>query len=1197
MAYTVFDGVAKFTADSSDLDSFIVKLEQGLTTASEKAAESTRVLKAAQDDFRAAIQAVSAEGGNTAENLANLAQAEQNLALAAAAAKTEHANLKASLTEVRTEFTGFNEVLDVQRAEWDGLTPRVAVASAAIKEASLAEQIATDTSKELASTLGGMLGVLALVEAFKSMTEGVQQSVLSLQNLSDRTGISITTLAGLQHEAETVGVEFNSVEQGLTRLSRSQALAVEGGKAQQAAFERLGISMEQVKSSSPEQLFYTVAEAMQQSKSRAEENASAFALFGRGGAALIPILNQNTEELKKNIEEAGKASGVTAEAGIASREWQAQTALLSEAFRSNLIPIMEAVVPVIKGVETAGTALWADLKDIGVGIGGLFVGLFDGIKGLSTLIVDVLDGNMKQLVVDAKNIGSDFSSNWQTTTALWKSDQQSTADFIKKIWTDTQPLKPLSDDLSGLTEKTKSLDIEGQLKAQLDKQIGDINNWKAQMNLAFSEGKISAVDWALAQQQAANAAAVAHEQFYVRLSEAYAKAGNAQKALQAQEMAAAEVSKQDAATIDALAKSHEKWMAALQKSNQELLKFQELQVIKDWEALQKATDALTKSDEELTKAQGKLAETQGTKNFAAQEEAIKDLAKIGLITEEQKAAKLRALYTEEENDAVTALRNTQEKLVLESAKGNSLFGPAQVADLQKNLKAAEGDFTQSIAIIKASFAAVEKAHPFLTPAQITELHTQLNLALAAFTNTQTQITGVEDKYAKERMANQKGEVGNAIAMATAAGNTLLAEDLKQHQSALIAINDMIALAKARGQDTTALKAQQKAIQGQTTALVKQAGAVSTLHQAWDLFSADFKAKIKDNDSAAQEMATTFQTVATGMESAISSAFAAMVSGSETAGQAIEKAVFSMIGKIAEQWGAYYLARAIADTFDNPAAAGAEYAAGIALEALGGLMQGLSSLAGSTSKPATTTTAATQSTSTVASGTSSAQPVGTQNVEHFATGTVALGPTLAVIGDSESGGSQKEAVLPLENQRALGIIADALIPALLYAMSKRQGAADVPSFFDGALVSSPMLAMIGDNAAGGSANEGVLPLDNAVAMTRIAESILGNMPRFQPGAASSLLSPSMLASVGSVIERTLEVRSTAETAGRATSSTDVQAIATAFAKALDGKTPMGGTINIQLESDIPSLVKRINHQVSTGRTRLLASNSIRLTKRS
>src|ERR1700690_3755260 len=204
MAYTVFDGVAKFTADSSQLDQFIVQLEQGLTSASEKAAASTRELKTAQDEFRAAIKAVSAEGGDTTANLQRLADAEKDLALAAAAAKVEHDNLKSSLSGLKTEFTGFNEVIDQERQEWDGLTPRMQAAGAAGKAAAdvmggsmqeargtialLGEEIGVHVPRHVATFIAGIPGVqtalsaafapvaiLALIEIGAKLIEKIQE--------------------------------------------------------------------------------------------------------------------------------------------------------------------------------------------------------------------------------------------------------------------------------------------------------------------------------------------------------------------------------------------------------------------------------------------------------------------------------------------------------------------------------------------------------------------------------------------------------------------------------------------------------------------------------------------------------------------------------------------------------------------------------------------------------------------------------------------------------------------------------------------------------------------------------------------------------------------------------------------------------------------------------------------------------------
>ena len=882
------------------------------------------------------------------------------------------------------------------------------------------------------------------------------------------------------------------------------------------------------------------------------------------------------------------------------------------------IPLMQGMVPVIKGLETAFSVVALVVHDVAAAIAGTFYATEAGMNGFATVLDDAVSGNFKKLIVDAKNASTEVANNFKGIGQQWQESMDNAVNAVAQQWKDVAPLKPQKDDVSHLTatiknETQKQVEI---VKGALDQQLADIDKWKAGVHAAYASGQADAADWQVAEVRAAQASNVAHEDYLQKLIGIYQKAGDAAKVQSTQEQLTALQTKDQATATEDLAKAEEKHRQAVEKVIEEQQKLEMAQVAKDFKETEKAALDLAKSEEALAKAQGNLGKTQATQDFTAQEEAIKQLASIGLISEEQKEQKLRVLYQQEEKDALDALRQMQQNAAVEGAKGNLLFGAQQLADLKTNLADAKGDFNQSIAIIKAAFANVEKANPFLTPAQIDDLHAQLNRVLAAYYTTQAQITSTEDKYEKERMANQKTALGEAIAMAMYAGNQSLAQALKQHQSDLIAIQDQIALKQARGEDVTAMKAQEKELQSTTSVLVKQAGEMNTLRQAWDLFSSDFKKQSKDNDSTAQEMATTFQTAAQGMQSAISSAFAAMVSGSESAGQAIEAAVFSTIGKIAEQWGAYYLARAIADVFDNPAAAGAEFAAGSALEALGGLLGGAASAL--SSKSTSTATAnpnlgSTASTSTTTASTAGPQPVQVANVQHFAAGGVASIPTLAVIGDSAQGGAASEAVIPLENRSALNAIADALVPALLIAMMRSQGvqaSSDatpaVSRFFDGGLVNGPLLAMLGDSKSGAAATEAVLPLESESTMARIASSIVSQFrfptnaqspPRYEPGATSSLLSNSTLAAAASSIERSLSIQRTEEYGAGASKGTDVQAIATAFAKALNEKTPMSGQIQISLESDIPQLVKKINHSVSTGRARLLASNSIRLTRRS
>lgn len=440
MPQTVFDAVGKFFADTSNLDEFTTKLERGLPTAADKAAVSTQLLKAAQLEFRDAIKAVSTEGGNTVENLNRLAEAEKNLTLASAAAKEEHAALKA-------ELAGTSE----------------------------ASGIAAQATEELTGKLTSMFGLIAAFEGFKSLIEGTQTSVLNLELLSQKTGIAIDTLAGIQHVSEAAGVQFDEVSTALTRLARAQVLAIEGGKQQVAAFERIGISANELKALSPEQLFYRVADAMANSSSHAAAAASAFALLGRGGAALIPIFQQSTEALRAQVEEAARNSGVTKEAGESAREWEVQVANITEAFRAGMIPIMQVSVPVIKGVETAVSALALGIRDLASIVGGVSLSVFDSFKSMGTLVSDVLAGDWKKLVSDAKStagqvkddlggIGVQFKDNWQHTT-----------EAIKQTWTTVNPLKQAKDDLSDLGNTKGNAALQKMLEARIiaEKEAAD----------------------------------------------------------------------------------------------------------------------------------------------------------------------------------------------------------------------------------------------------------------------------------------------------------------------------------------------------------------------------------------------------------------------------------------------------------------------------------------------------------------------------------------------------------------------------------------------------------------------------------------------------------------------------------------------------------------------------------------------------
>lgn len=190
------------------------------------------------------------------------------------------------------------------------------------------------------SGLSALLGGGLLIGFFAHFLDETNKEVLELGHLSEKTGIAISSLGGLQIATREMGVNFESVQTAMVRLERAQALAVEGGKAQEAAFRRIGLSIKDIQGLSPEELFNAVSGAIHDTGSSSDAAASAIALLGRGGAALIPIFKQYGDNIGEASRKLGEQSGITEEAYQNSLKWQKVTADLSAELRKLGIEVL-----------------------------------------------------------------------------------------------------------------------------------------------------------------------------------------------------------------------------------------------------------------------------------------------------------------------------------------------------------------------------------------------------------------------------------------------------------------------------------------------------------------------------------------------------------------------------------------------------------------------------------------------------------------------------------------------------------------------------------------------------------------------------------------------------------------------------------------------------------------------------------------
>jgi hypothetical protein len=123
--------------------------------------------------------------------------------------------------------------------------------------------------------------------------------------LAQKIGLSVESLTRLQYVAELSGVSMQSLQAGVTRLSRAM---VDGNKQ----FEATGIAARDAAGNlrPTEDVLLDLADLFSRMPDGAQKTAIAVGVLGRSGADLIPLLNGGRDAIKGLMDEAD-ALGIT----------------------------------------------------------------------------------------------------------------------------------------------------------------------------------------------------------------------------------------------------------------------------------------------------------------------------------------------------------------------------------------------------------------------------------------------------------------------------------------------------------------------------------------------------------------------------------------------------------------------------------------------------------------------------------------------------------------------------------------------------------------------------------------------------------------------------------------------------------------------------------------------------------------------
>ena len=299
------------------------------------------------------------------------------------------------------------------------------------------------------SRLGGLKTALAgvaaftatafAVGAFTNMIRDAIDATDAASDLSQKTGIAVEDLAGLELAFQKGGMESSAMAGAMARLSKG---IVDGNET----FERLKLSSKNLDGSFKDnkKMLYELADSFAGMEDGAAKSALATQLFGKSGVDMIPMLNEGSAGLremdemahklglslsKTAVDEAGKfndtmdlikLSGQGMARGIAAELLPTLSNLAGQFFTT-----------MMSGDKLKNTAAFLAnglkiLYTVGVGIVGAFSVVGSTLGAAAAQAVAILQGNFRQ----ASEIGR-----------LWKEDVTKTwttsADTIAAAWNNT----------------------------------------------------------------------------------------------------------------------------------------------------------------------------------------------------------------------------------------------------------------------------------------------------------------------------------------------------------------------------------------------------------------------------------------------------------------------------------------------------------------------------------------------------------------------------------------------------------------------------------------------------------------------------------------------------------------------------------------------------------------------------------------
>ena len=194
--------------------------------------------------------------------------------------------LTAGLSRASKQLGGF-------AGQAQGIGGRLTAMAAGFVGAGRSASLAAIGVKALGIAIKSLLGPLLIVTSLVSIFAAFGRSARELDEAGKtarRLGMSMTSFQNLGQVAEEAGVSMGQMGALLTFMTRNLGNLANGSATAQKAFGRLGLTMGDLASLSPERQFELISQRIMALPTAAERTAAAMAIFGRQGAMAMGLI-------------------------------------------------------------------------------------------------------------------------------------------------------------------------------------------------------------------------------------------------------------------------------------------------------------------------------------------------------------------------------------------------------------------------------------------------------------------------------------------------------------------------------------------------------------------------------------------------------------------------------------------------------------------------------------------------------------------------------------------------------------------------------------------------------------------------------------------------------------------------------------------------------------------------------------------